>query len=135
MAKTLKVFLVKILTIGPDVVDEDCTRQITKTWGHQLEKAKTGEEALKNWLDKDFDLILLNVLLPDGKGYELIPEVRRKWPNCQIIAVTDENSRQLESKVRKEGVAYYMIRPFDNGNLESIIVHLSQNQEILRNPE
>ena len=125
----------KILTIGPDVVDDDFVRHITKTWGHQLEDAKTGEEALKNLENKDFDLIILSVFITDGKGYELIPEVRRKCPTCKIIAVTDENSRELEAKVRKEGVAYYMIRPFDNENLESIIGHLSQNKGILRKPE
>ena len=116
----------KILMIGADALDNDCVRRITQEWGHQLEKAMTGEEALTMGAEKDYDLILLDVFLPDGKGYELIPEVRRKWPACQIITVTAVNTRELESKVRQEGVAYYMIRPFDNVNLESIIGHLAQ---------
>ena len=47
-------------------------------------------------------------------------------PACQIITVTAVNTRELESNVRKEGIAYYMIRPYDNVNLESIIGHLAQ---------
>ena len=116
----------KILMIGADALDHDCVRRITQEWGHQLEKAKTGEEALAIGAEKDYDLILLDVFLPDRKGYELIPEVRRKWPACQIITVTAVNTRELESNVRKEGIAYYMIRPYDNVNLESIIGHLAQ---------
>ena len=72
----------KILMIGADAVDNDCVRRITQEWGHQLDKAKTGEEALTMGAEKDYDLILLDVFLPDRKGYELIPEVRRKWPAC-----------------------------------------------------
>ena len=116
----------KIQMIGADAVDNDCVRRITQEWGHQLVKAKTGKEVLTLGAEKDYDLILLDVFLPDRKGYELIPEVRRKWPACQIFTVTAVNTRELESNVRKEGVDYYMRRPFDNVNLESIIGHLAQ---------
>ena len=46
----------KILMIGADALNHDCVRRITQEWGHQLEKAKTGEEALTMGAEKDYDL-------------------------------------------------------------------------------
>ncbi|MCP4352988.1 MAG: response regulator [Desulfobacterales bacterium] len=96
-----------------------------KEWGHQVKTVETGKEALESAALEIFDLILLNVVLPDVEGYELIPKFKEIRAGTNIIAMTSYNTRELETKVRKQGVLYYMIKPFEMKYLQSITDHLS----------
>ncbi len=51
-------------------------------WGHDAETADTGKDALVKFRENAFDLVLLDIFLPDMKGYELIPQLR----NCAIAS-------------------------------------------------
>lgn len=63
-------------------------------------EAKTAAEVLQQIGSRDFDVILLDVTLPDGSGVDLIPHVRRKSPSTQVVMFTNvpnEQSRALEA--------------------------------------
>jgi len=115
----------EILMVGTEAVKGEYIQKITQKFGHSLETVNNGNDVLLLDMSKNFDLILLDLFLPDMKGYELIPKIKKNWPETKIIAITDSNSRDLESKVRKEGVIYYMIKPIDIKYLESIINHIA----------
>ena len=70
----------KILMIGADAVDNDCVRRITQEWGHQLEKAKTGKEALTLGAEKDYDLILLS---KDRKAVKAARPNAKHWDDLR----------------------------------------------------
>lgn len=114
-----------ILMIGAEALKAEYIQKITKKFGYEIKTVQCGNDGLLLNKNKNFDLILLDLFLPDMKGYELIPKIKKSWPDSKIIAITDSNSRELESKVRKEGVIYYMIKPIDIKYLESIIEHIS----------
>ncbi len=108
--------------------DTDLSAFITDaviSWGHTAEEADTGKEAINKMYHHYFDLILLDIFLPDTKGHLLIPEIRKLWPQSNIISMTGYNSRDLEREVRKQGVLYYMIKPFDIDHLRSILDHMN----------
>ena len=114
--------------VGENAVDAKTLQSITTGLGHSLKIVKNGTEALKIGESRHFDLILLDIFLPDMKGYELIPEFKKKWPETGIITITEANSRELEAKVRKEGIIYYMIRPIDTQHLASIVNHFHKKK-------
>lgn len=115
----------EILMVGAEAVEAECVQTITQKLGHKVETVKRGNDALLIDKSRNFDLILLDLFLPDMKGYELIPEIKKVWPQSKIIVITESNSRELERNVRKEGVIYYMIKPIDTKYMESIIKHIS----------
>jgi len=117
------------------VVDDDdsLAAMITsgmERWGHHVETSSTGEGALRRLNEKGFDLVLLDVFLPDCKGYELIPRLRGVRPGLKVVAVTGYNSRELEMEVRRQGVIYYMIKPFDLRALKEILDHISNRRDV-----
>jgi len=118
----------EILIVGKNIVSAEWIAQIAETCGHQVDFVSTGKDALRKADAKSFDLVLLDISLPDTKGYELIPELKRAWPEPKIIAMTDSNSRELELKVRKQGVIYYMIKPVNTVYLEKIIKYISDKK-------
>ncbi|MCP3891365.1 MAG: response regulator, partial [Desulfobulbaceae bacterium] len=77
--------------------------------------------ALKN---NSFDMILLDIMLPDYKGYDLIPKFKNIHPEIHIITMTGHNSRELELKVRSQGILYYMVKPIETKNFKLILDHI-----------
>ncbi|MFO7600264.1 MAG: response regulator [Candidatus Desulfacyla sp.] len=104
--------------------------EILAIWGHQVERSATGSDALEKVRRTDVDLILLDISLPDIQGHELIPFFKASQPQVGIVAMTGSNSRELESKVRREGVIYYMIKPFELKALKEVVDHVSKRRRL-----
>lgn len=114
----------KILIVEDDPqVTNYITKRLAK-WGYNSESANSGKEALKILSIKDFDLILLDIMLPDYKGYDLIPKFKNINPKISIITMTGHNSRELELKVRGQGILYYMVKPIETKNLKLLLDHI-----------
>jgi DNA-binding NtrC family response regulator len=94
--------------------------------GHQGKAVENGIQALEAVKEKDFDLLLLDIFLPDCLGHELIPRIKAIAPDINIITMTGHNTRELELEVRKAGIIFYLIKPFELKDLFGIMDHLSR---------
>lgn len=104
-------------------------RTALERWGHEVSWAKTGQAAMA-LLQKDmFDLILLDIFLPDTVAYDLIPQMKSTWSGMEIITMTGHNTKDLEKKIRSQGILYYMVKPIDMKEFKSIISHLDHKRE------
>lgn len=68
-------------------IREGCRRVLTPA-GYQVETAATiatGREAIETG---DFDLVLLDVMLPDGKGIDLLETIRQRDPDIVAVIIT-----------------------------------------------
>ncbi len=113
------------------VVEDDvaATKMIAKSiegQDHRVETVCTGKEALTKVMQKKFDLVLLDIMLPDCMGYELIPQFKARWHDIGIVTMTGYNSQELELKVRQQGITYYMLKPFNMKDIKDILNHISK---------
>jgi two-component system response regulator HydG len=122
--KTKRPFM-DILVVEDDVSVCSSLMGIIRQWGYRVENADTCKNALMKVKETRFDLILLDIFLPDGKGHELIPSIRELWPTLGVVTMTGYNSRELEMEVRKQGILYYMIKPLDTKCLKELLDHIS----------
>lgn len=97
--------------------------------GHCAEAAVTGKDALERVRQKKFDLVLLDIFLPDCMGHELIPQFKGTCPDTGIVTMTGYNTRELEWEVRQQGIIYYMTKPFDFKVLKEIIEHIEKKRK------
>ena len=74
--------------------------------------AGTGEEMIEIFTKNSVDLILLDILLPDGSGLDLLANLMETDPNVEIIMVTAVNDVQAAVKAIKLGAYEYIIKPF-----------------------
>lgn len=70
--------------------------------GVVCDEAGTGSEAMRKALDNDYDVVLLDLRLPDMSGYEVLKGIRRQKPRLPIIVVSMHEEEQYAVK------AYYM---------------------------
>ncbi len=90
--------------------------------GHDVEKARTLHKARELLCDSSFDVVLLDIHLPDGKGLTLIPDIKRAPSTPEVIIVTGEDDPQGPELAIKNGAWDYIQKPVTWENLELPLV-------------
>lgn len=88
--------------------------------GFQFFAAKTVAQAQKAWLSKEPDLVLLDISLPDGDGFSLYSELRKK-KDIPVIFLTAREEERDVVKGFDLGADDYIVKPFRNRELISRI--------------
>ena len=115
----------EILVVGSDLIGDGTFEIVAKKCGHSFESVATGADALRISKKKQIDLVLLDTSLSDMKGYALIAELKKIFPQSKIIVAAESNFDELESADKDEKIDYYLIKPLDESYLENIINHIS----------
>jgi len=92
--------------------------------------AGTGKEALKIFTKNSVDLILLDILLPDIYGIDLLAKLKETDPNTEIIMVTAVNEIQAAVKAIKLGAYEYIIKPFIVDDVLTMIKRALEKQSL-----
>jgi two-component system nitrogen regulation response regulator GlnG len=89
--------------------------------GHHVRT--TGHAAtLWRWIsDGEGDLVITDVLMPDGNGLDLIPQIRKRRPDLRVIAMSAQNTLLTAVKAAERGAFEYLPKPFDLNELLSTV--------------
>jgi two-component system response regulator RegX3 len=80
--------------------------------GYEAKGAADGRQGLQSGLEAQFDLILLDVMLPGVDGFTICKEIRQKKPNQGIIMITAKGSEDDIITGFKAGADDYIPKPF-----------------------
>ncbi|MFO0547637.1 MAG: response regulator transcription factor [Polyangiaceae bacterium] len=99
------------------VVEDDPTLRLglTKTLrsaGFQVEVAKTGREGVERGRNEQFDLVLLDVMLPEKNGFEVCEELREHDADLPIIMLTAKGEEEDKVRGLRLGADDYVTKPF-----------------------
>jgi len=109
--------------------DEKDIRLLLQQWltevGHAVVAVASGREACEAMKERQFDLVITDVLMPDGDGVDLITEVRKVQPAMRILAISG-GGRYTEASdylVLAKGIGAHaaMLKPFTMPQLEKEI--------------
>lgn len=102
----------------------------------QLQCANTVSSGLKCLTEDHFDIILLDLTLPDSEGMETLTRVRAEVPQVPIIVLTGIGDEKLAVDAVREGAQDYLVKGHLDGNLlkRSILyaIERKQSEEALR---
>jgi len=99
--------------------------ELIQAWGHRAEKSETAHNALNKVTEYKFDLILMDISLPDMASQELIVKLKELSPGTGIVTMTGTSNKELEKEIRTLGIIYYMSKPVSKKVLKEIIDHIS----------
>jgi two-component system, chemotaxis family, sensor kinase CheA len=121
----------KILLVDDDVRNVYALMSFLEQYNMDITFAENGRESLEV-LEKnsDFDLILMDIMMPEMDGYEAIKRIREisHFYNLPIIALTAKAMKEDREKCLEAGASDYIVKPFDPDQLISLIqVWLYQN--------
>src|SRR5580765_7318017 len=84
-----------ILVIDDEAEIREGLELLLKTEGYQVTMADTGQSGLARLGEQPYDLLLLDVSLPDRNGIELLKDIRRQNPNLPIVLITAYGSIEM----------------------------------------
>src|SRR5438093_1996573 len=85
--------------------------------GHEVRIAQDGETGLRMALERDVDLIVLDVMLPGRNGFEVLKELRKRGSTASILMLTAKGMESDKILGLKLGADDYLSKPFGLGEL------------------
>jgi len=101
----------RILLVEDHVVTAKMTRMVLTTDGHTVETAGDVATALELAGQRDFDLLLSDLGLPDGSGHDLMRELRARGHNFPAIALSGYGQENDVQRSREAGFAAHLTKP------------------------
>ena len=81
--------------------------------GYIVDSASDGQEGLKKALENNYDLILLDVMMPKMNGYDVCKNIRIAKPNVPILMLTAKGTIEDKTQGFDCGADDYLIKPFE----------------------
>jgi CheY-like chemotaxis protein/HPt (histidine-containing phosphotransfer) domain-containing protein len=126
----------RILVVDDIIMNQEISREILEKAGAVVETAQNGLEALEKINRQQFDLILMDLQMPEMDGYQATQAIREKFDFSQlpIIAFTAHASREDQHKCLGLKMNDYLAKPFKPDNLLKIISYWLPDKIINRQP-
>ncbi len=111
----------KILIVDDDAELRSTLTEILGEAGYRIDKAASGREALDKIHSADFDIILLDLMMPGMNGMEVLSEVRKTRPRIKVIIITAFATVNNAVDAIKKGASDYISKPFKIEELLAIV--------------
>ncbi len=85
--------------------------------GFLVDLAQNGAEGLELWSQRSYDLILLDLMMPDRSGMEVLREIRERDSDTPVALITAYGSVEVAVRALKSGANDYFSKPWDNEKL------------------
>jgi DNA-binding response OmpR family regulator len=110
----------KVLVVDDEPVVVNSIRRTLTRRGYAVSEAFSANEALHRILNEMYDLVLLDMKMPDGNGLELLPTIRKHRPALPVVMVTGYASIDTAVEAIRRGAKDYMAKPFTPEELYTV---------------
>jgi len=117
------------------VDDENGIRQALKMVlqeDNEVILAASGAEAVDAFTQNAFDIVLLDILLPDSNGLDLLKTFKETDPNTAVVMVTAVKEIKTAVQAIKAGAYEYIIKPFVVDDLLAVIDRAQEKKKLLQ---
>ena len=102
----------KALVIDDEQVVLDSVRKILTDENYEVDVSLSGREGL-NWaIQKEYDIVLTDIRMPDIGGMRVLRDIKRANPSLPVVMITGYGSIQSSVQAMKLGAADYIEKPF-----------------------
>jgi two-component system nitrogen regulation response regulator GlnG len=119
-----------VLLLEDDESIQLVTSDFLLSEGYIVKSSKTIKSLWKMIEDGEGDVLVTDVMLPDGESFEIIPQIKELRPNLPIIVVSARNNLQTAISSVEKGAFEYLPKPFDLNDLSNLILKAIQTKPI-----
>lgn len=116
-----------ILLVEDNAINRKVASRFLEKWNFQVDMAENGLIALEKVQEKNYDLVLMDLQMPEMDGYQATAAIRRlpgeKYARLPIIALTASAMLDVKDKVLSLGMTDYLTKPF---NPEDLLAKISR---------
>ena len=125
----------RVLLVEDNLSNQKVTIAMLKRLGYQPDLAASGVEALKALENSDYDIVLMDLRMPEMNGLEATEAIRKRWPDrrTKIIAITAFALQGDRERCLAAGMDDYISKPVRMDELKKLLEkHRSQNDDMIQ---
>jgi DNA-binding NtrC family response regulator len=123
----------KIMMVDDTAAVRELVGTILQRAGYETFPKSTAAELLGSFNETAPDVVLLDLGLPDGDGMSLLPQIKKQWPDTEVIMLTGNATYDKAVEATKLGAYSFQAKPFDQKvllfSVERALEHRRLNQE------
>ena len=106
-------YIPRILIVDDEIHICESLKILLKRQGYDILTANTGREALEMLAGAEFDLLLLDMVIPDMNGFQIMDQLNSRKHDILTIVITGNASIESAVKALKKGAYDYLKKPFE----------------------
>ena len=124
----------RVLLVEDDYVLGEAVREHVASLGHGVDWMKRLDDAREALATVAYELVLLDLNLPDGRGLDLLRELRRQGADAPVIILTAQDQIAARIEGLNSGADDYLVKPFDLSELSARIAAVARRYSGNANP-
>ncbi|MGA7178786.1 MAG: ATP-binding protein [Thiobacillaceae bacterium] len=121
---------VRVLIVDDGEENRELVRLVLEEAGALTEQAENGRIAVEKVLARDYDLILMDLQMPEMDGETATRLLRSRGVHTPIIALTAHAMKGFEQEILAAGFTAYLTKPIDLDKLMDTVAHLAGGEQI-----
>jgi DNA-binding NtrC family response regulator len=121
-----------ILVIDDEEIIREALETLLAGEGYRVSTAATGQEGIDAAGSGLFDAVLLDLMLPDKNGIEVLEEIRRVDDELPVIMVTAYGTIEGAVAATKQGAFYYFTKPFKNDEVLAVLRNAIERRRLVK---
>src|SRR2546426_6547121 len=107
----------RIMVVDDDANMRDLMNTLLESEGYEVIPAESAAAAQAAFEGPQPDAVLLDLQLPDGHGLDLLPSIKKQWPETEVIVLTGNATFDAAVEATKRGAYHFQNKPVDPKNL------------------
>ena len=112
---------VELLLVDDDDEFRETVASRFRAQGFPVTEARSGEEALEAARRREFDVAVVDVMMPGMSGVEVLKELKGGPSDCEVIMLTGQGSIETAVEAMKAGAYDFLTKPFPLKDLEALV--------------
>jgi CheY-like chemotaxis protein/signal transduction histidine kinase len=112
----------RILLAEDNIFNRKLMQGLFKRLGLEIDFAENGRQAVKMALEKTYDFIFMDLLMPEMDGLQAVAEMRKAGLKMPVIAFTAVENRETRKAAMDAGFDEYLVKPASEENLRKILI-------------
>lgn len=122
----------RILAVDDERATGEALTEILSRWGHRVETAVDGNDALKKAVEFRPDVVLSDLAMPQTDGLWLLRALKDDLPECPVVFLTGQGTIDTAVEAIREGAYDFIEKPVDPARLKLCIDRALEKKETLR---
>ncbi len=122
---------IKILVVDDELILRESLAGWMQRAGHLVETAQGGRQALAMLSGSEYDLVFLDIRMPDLNGLEALKTIKTAYPHILVVMITAYASVETAIEAMRSGADDFLMKPFQAEQLELMIEKLLNQKKLV----
>ena len=113
-----------ILLVEDNLINQKVAQSIFKNIGYEIELAKNGAEAITLTGEKEYDIIFMDLFMPEVDGFEATERIRKNGIEIPIIAMSADSDDERKAEAIEVGMDDYLTKPVKVETVKLLLIKL-----------